>query len=300
VIAYALRRLLWIPLILIATFTVAFALVRVQPGGPFRPTDARTRDLACDPRGAFVAQLAGAAVTWARLDVDTCTGRARDGTPVLTLLRSSAVHTVKLAALALALAVCGGVLGGVLTARPRSLRGERVAVAAIAVGEALPAFALAVFALLVFALGLGLVTPAHPTGLELLVPGAALAGTFAATQARIIRAGLASQNAAGARRAALARGVSPTAAWASSLRLAILPVLGSLGATSSALVMGAIAVEVVFGIPGLGALFVDAARRADSNVLLGGALAFAALLLASNFLLDLLYAAIDPRVRRPR
>jgi ABC-type dipeptide/oligopeptide/nickel transport system permease component len=304
-LAYALRRLLWIPLILAATFAVAFALVRSQPGGPF---DARAPAAAvCDVRAAFAPQLAGALATWARLDVDVCTGRARDGTPVLTLLAAAMRHTLRLSALALSLALVAGIGLGVLLARVGGRAGtraggraERAATAAIAVGEAIPGYASAVFLLLLLALALRWVVPAHPEGLALLLPAAALASSFAASHARAVRAGLSSPQNAAARRARLARGVSSAAAWATSVRLAVLPVLAGLGATSSALVMAGIGVEVVFGVPGLGALFIDAAHRGDSNVLLGGALAFAFLLLASNFLLDLVYASLDPRVRSQR
>ena len=64
--------------------------------------------------------------------------------------------------------------------------------------------------------------------------------------------------------------------------------------------MGGIAVERVFDLPGLGPLVIDAANARDYNVLLGGALAYAALILVANLAADLLYGVLDPRVRSGR
>jgi oligopeptide transport system permease protein len=79
-----------------------------------------------------------------------------------------------------------------------------------------------------------------------------------------------------------------------------LPVASGLGPMISAVMMGGIAVERVFDLPGLGPLVIEAALARDYNLLLGGVLAYAALLMLMNLAAELLYGALDPRVRGAR
>jgi oligopeptide transport system permease protein len=307
-IAYALRRLLGIPLVLLATFVPALLLVRAAPQGPFDPfrklPAAVESALAvhCDIDEPVLSQLAGAATAWLRLTVDGCTGRSlRDAAPVLDVVGGALPVSAALAFLALFLAVAVGVPVGLGLAHLRADVPIRAGRAAVAVVEAVPGFVLAPLFVLVGALGLGLFVPARllppPTW---IVPAGALAVAFAATVARVVRDARRSPEATARVRADLARGLELRRAELRALRLALLPVVSGLGPMSSAVIMGGIAVERVFDLPGLGPVILEAADLRDYNVLLGGALGYAALILVANLAADILYGVLDPRVRGRR
>ena len=296
-IGYALRRLFTIPLVLLATFVLALALVRAAPQRE-QESSALTLD-DCDSDAAFVPLLLRSLVRWIQLDVDPCTGTSHDGSAVLSLLAHAVMPTVTLAGGGLLMAVVLGAIGGALLSRG-GFRARRFISFALAVLEVVPGFVVAPALLWFFGLTLRLAPAAHPEGVSVLLPVLALGITFAASHARAIRDVLLAPDAIAFRRATLARGTSAFAARMAALRLATLPVLGALGATSSAVFMSAIAVEIVFSIPGLGSLFVSAAERADVNVLFGAALCYACILLVSSAAFDLIYATIDPRVRSAR
>lgn len=292
--AYAFRRLITIPVVLVATFIIAFALVRAA--GP-AATDA-TRS-ACDLDGGFAPALLGSLLRWAQLDADPCTGYALDGTPVMSLVAQALVPTLRLAVGGLALAFLLGAAGGGALARGSAGARKPITIA-LSVVEVLPGFVVAPALLWLVGLTWALTPVTHPEGAGLIIPTLALALPFAAGHARAIRDVLVAPESLPLRHATLARGLSPVRARARALRVATLPVLGSLGATASAVFMGAIAVELVFSVRGLGTLFLHAAERSDVNVLLGAALAYAAIILLASALLDLTYAALDPRVRSGR
>jgi oligopeptide transport system permease protein len=85
-----------------------------------------------------------------------------------------------------------------------------------------------------------------------------------------------------------------------ALRGALLPVVSYLGPAFAMVLTGSLVVEKVFFIPGLGKTFVQAALSRDYYVVLGVVVVFSALLALFNFLVDLSYAALDPRVRLGR
>jgi peptide/nickel transport system permease protein len=85
--------------------------------------------------------------------------------------------------------------------------------------------------------------------------------------------------------------------WRYALRTASVPVVTVIGLSASYLLGGAVAIELVFSLPGIGKLLVDAVSRRDYPVVVGIVLAIAVLLALLNLVIDLIYAALDPRVR---
>src|SRR5690606_26952644 len=82
-----------------------------------------------------------------------------------------------------------------------------------------------------------------------------------------------------------------------ALKPALLPVLSYLGPTAAAIMTGSVVVEQIFGIPGVGRFFVQGALNRDYTLVLGVAIFYGALVILFNLLVDLAYAALDPRVR---
>ena len=83
----------------------------------------------------------------------------------------------------------------------------------------------------------------------------------------------------------------------SDLVRAMLPVLSYMGPAIAAILTGSVVVEEVFGIPGIGQLFVRGALNRDYTLVLGVVVFYASLIVALNLVVDILYAVIDPRVR---
>jgi peptide/nickel transport system permease protein len=82
-----------------------------------------------------------------------------------------------------------------------------------------------------------------------------------------------------------------------ALRNALVPIVTVLGLTVALMIGGAVVTETVFGLPGVGNLVVSAVTRRDYPVIQGALLIVAAIYVLINFLVDLLYTVIDPRVR---
>jgi oligopeptide transport system permease protein len=84
-----------------------------------------------------------------------------------------------------------------------------------------------------------------------------------------------------------------------ALKPAMLPVVSYLGPAIAAVLTGAVVVEMVFGVPGLGQLFVRGALNRDYTLVLGIVVFYAALIIVLNLAVDLLYGFLDPRIRNP-
>ena len=96
---------------------------------------------------------------------------------------------------------------------------------------------------------------------------------------------------------ALAKGASPrTVIWKHALKVAVLPVLSFLGPATAQAMTGSFVVEKVFGVPGIGQHFVNAALNRDAGLVMSTVLVFATLLVAFNLIVDVLYTRLDPRI----
>ena len=82
-----------------------------------------------------------------------------------------------------------------------------------------------------------------------------------------------------------------------ALRAALLPLVSYLGPACAGLITGSLVVEQIFNLPGLGKFFVISAMQRDYTVVMGMVIFYAALILVLNLIADLLYAALDPRVK---
>ncbi len=136
-------------------------------------------------------------------------------------------------------------------------------------------------------------TPAH-----VVLPVLTLGLYFAGRVARLMREGMLNTLGAPFLTAARARGLSESAVfWRHGFRLGVLPVVSYSGPLLADLLTGSFVVENLFQIPGLGVFMVNGSLNRDYTVVVGLVLLYAGLLLVLNLIVDLLYAALDPRVR---
>lgn len=200
--------------------------------------------------------------------------------------------------LALIIAVMIGVPAGVFSAMRRGTLIDRAILACVLTGVSIPTFVTGTMLLIVFAVYLqwlpvgGWGSPAH-----LVLPSLTLALPFIAYIARLTRAGMLDALSGDFVRTALAKGASRhTVVWKHAFKVAFLPVLSFLGPAAAQAMTGSFVVEKVFGVPGIGQHFVNAALNRDAGLILATVLVFSFMLVLFNLIVDVLYAKLDPRI----
>ena len=207
--------------------------------------------------------------------------------------------TAALSSLAVVMWVVLAVPFGVLTARFRDSWFDRSVLIAATLTLSLPAFWLA--RMLQYWLGYQLGW--FPIGFfrsffDLLLPAAALAILFVGYYARLIHTNMVEVLDSPYVRAARARGASETAVlFQHALRNAMIPVVTILGMDVAGLLGGVLFIENVFALPGIGTLAVQSVFNLDPPVIMGTVLFSAALVVGANWVVDLLYGLIDPRIK---
>jgi peptide/nickel transport system permease protein len=219
--------------------------------------------------------------------------------PVVGRLASLYPATLTLACYAIILAVCVGVPLGILAAARQNSLLDRLCVGLSALGLSVPTFVSGPILILVFALGLGWFHVAF-TGrpVDFLLPAITLAARPAGLIARMTRASLLDAIRQDYVRTALAKGLSFGAALRRhALRNALVPILTVIGTSTGYLMGGSFVVETIFGIPGIGSTSITSIMEYDYPVIQAVTLLGAAVFVAINLLVDVLYAFIDPRIR---
>jgi ABC-type dipeptide/oligopeptide/nickel transport system permease component len=236
--------------------------------------------------------------------------------------------TLQLALASLLLASLCGVPVGVLAAMRRGSRFDAVVMTLTLFGVSMPIFWLGLMLLVLFAAGLGWLPvgglmpvgldPPRITGMSvidsllsgnatmigaslrhMLLPAVTLASVPLALIARITRAEVLSAATADHVRTARAKGVTDAGVTLRHiLRNAAIPIVTVIGLQLGLLLSGAVLTETIYSLPGLGRLMVDSILSRDYSVVQAGALFIAVLFVLVNLAVDILYAALDPRISR--
>jgi peptide/nickel transport system permease protein len=216
--------------------------------------------------------------------------------------------SLPLAGYALALAVAVGLPAGIVAAARRGRPLDAGLMGATQLGVAVPNFWFAMLMVLVFALRLGWFPAGGFPGWSdplaaahaLTLPAVALALPQAAILARVMRGALLDTLGEDYLRTARAKGLSRGQALRRhALRNALIPVLTIMGLQFSFLLAGAIIIEQVFYLPGLGRLVFQSIAARDLIVVESVVMLLVLAVIVVNFAVDLAYAAVDPRLRRP-
>jgi oligopeptide transport system permease protein len=297
-----IRRLLTAIPTLFAVILLSFLLMRLAPGSPFdteRALDPATRaalehsygfnDPLITQFGRYLWHIAngdfGPSMVYRDFSVSQLVAR---GLPVSMMLGGCA----------LLLAATLGVGGGVVATRYTAEWPDRLIGTAATLLTALPSFVSAPLLVLLFGLSLEWL-PVSGWGdvRHLILPVVALALPVAGAVTKLTRAGLAGAMGGDNIRAARARGLSPMhVIIRHALRPALVPVASYLGPAAAGLLTGAVVIETVFGIPGLGRYFVQGALNRDYPLVMAVVILYAALIILFNLLADLAYGWLDPRV----
>jgi oligopeptide transport system permease protein len=208
--------------------------------------------------------------------------------------------SLMLGGLAIVMALAIGVTAGRFAAVRAGKAADKVIMMLATVATALPTFVTGPALALLFGLWLGLL-PVSGTGdgvAWLIMPVVALALPVSGAIAKLTRAGLASVLKQDHIRTARARGLPEVKIlFKHGLRPALVPVASYLGPAAAGLLTGAVVVETVFGLPGLGRYFVQGALNRDYPLVLGVVTLYAALIILFNLSADLIYGWFDPRMR---
>ncbi|MBX9910178.1 MAG: ABC transporter permease [Beijerinckiaceae bacterium] len=311
-LAFAGRRLIAFVLTLMAAALVIFLMLEVLPGDPAAVTlglnaapealAALRAEMGLD-RPAVVRFLAwvGGLVTG---DLGlSYTYRV----PVSQLIAERMAVTLPLALMAMTLAAAIGVPLGMLAAANHNRPADAAVMVFAQAGLAIPNFWFGLLLVLVFAIGLGWLPAGGFPGWQagagaalrsLALPALALALPQAAILARVTRSAMLDTLQEDFVRTARAKGLGEAATvLRHALRNALIPVVTILGLQFSVLIAGAIIIENVFALPGLGRLVFQSIAQHDLIVVKDLVMLFAALAILVNFLVDLLYGVIDPRLR---
>lgn len=226
---------------------------------------------------------------------------------VASAIGSHIVPTLSLALFAQVLAIIVAVPAGIAAARRPGGIGDRGLMGATLLGISVPSFFLGLILALVFAVSLRVLPVAgysDPTEdfarflVYLILPAVALAAMQAALIARMTRSTMMDVLSANYVTTALAKGLSGgIIMYKHALRNAINPILTVIGQTFGVLITGAVVIETVFNIPGIGQLVVMAIQRRDHELIQGVVLVATLMYLGLNLLVDILYGVFDPRVR---
>ena len=219
--------------------------------------------------------------------------------PVTDFLRRGLPNTALLATCAIVLALVVGVAVGLAAAlRPNTFL-DRFLMSSVLVGVTLPNFVLGPVLILVFALKLGWLPVAgwgDPS--NLILPSVVLAARPAALIGRMTRASMLETLRQDYIRTARAKGLSPmTVLIKHALKNAFLPVLTTTGVSFGYLLSGSFVVETIFTVPGVGYQSINSLFQRDYSVIQGTTLLLAVVFVATNLVIDLLYAVLDPRVK---
>ena len=222
--------------------------------------------------------------------------------PAMQVALEAFPQTLKLAVVAMTLAIALAITIGVLAAaRPGSLF-DRIATTASLAGASAPDFWVAIVAILVFSVNLGLLpTSGTGTALHWIMPIAVLTLRPFGLLTQVVRGTMVGVLTSPYVKTARAKGIARRKIlFVHALRNAMLPVVTVAGDLAAGLVNGAVVVETIFGWPGIGKLMIDAIIRRDFALIQATVLVTAIAIFVLNIVIDLIYAALDPRISHQR
>ena len=309
---YILQRLVGMVAVMFTVVTIVFIIVRIAPGDPAAVM------LGPDATAQDISQLR------ARLGLDQpllvqyalFLGQLIQGDlgesiflnrPVLSALADRAEPTFFLTLFAIAIASVIAIPIGILSAYRRGSLFDQATTTVAMLAASIPSFWLGLLLIQYFAVRFGLFPVSGYGGpganlatrlYHLVLPAIALGVVSSALILRFTRASMLDVLNDDYVRTARSKGMGEfRVVMKHAFKNALIPILTVIGITAALLVSGAVVTETVFGLPGIGSLVVSAVLRRDYPVIQGALLIIAALYVLINFLIDMLYLLIDPRVK---
>ena len=302
---YSIQRLLGAIPTLLILIALAFFMIRVAPGGPFDSERKLSAEVEANLNRVYhldeplYQQFARYLGNLLRGDFGP-SFQYKDYS-VTELIMTGFPVSLRLGGGAMLLALLVGVSFGTIAALRQNRITDHAVMAASMTGISIPNFVMAPLLILLFAVYLRWL-PAGGLGdgslRNLVLPVTALALPQIAYVARLTRGSMIEVLRSNFIRTARAQGLSTFAVITRhALKPALLPVVSYLGPATAAVITGSVVIEQIFGVPGLGRYFVQGALNRDYTLVMGVVVFYGVLIIVFNFLVDLIYAWLDPKVK---
>jgi len=302
---FVLRRFLSIIPTIFIIITLGFVIIRAAPGGPF--SSERTLPAAVLRNIQAKYHLDEPMLKqYFRFLGDVLRGdlgpsfRNKDFS-VNELIGMSLPNSITLGLTALAIALVFGITVGVISALKQNTGADYAAMSLAVTGISVPGFVVGPILMLIFAISLKLLPTSgwiDRQGMKaLILPAITLSlGTFAYI-ARITRASVLESLRSDYVRTARAKGLSTIVIlFKHVLKGALLPVVSYLGPALAGLITGAVAVEQIFAVPGMGRQLILSSINRDYTMIMGTIITYSLILVFLNFIVDIIYGFLDPRI----
>ncbi|MBQ0709967.1 MULTISPECIES: ABC transporter permease [unclassified Ochrobactrum] len=313
---YVTRRLLTFPLVMLGVSILVFVAIRMVPGDSITAMLGTEAGLLTPEQRQSLARYFGIDQSWTiqywRWLGDVLQGNlgvsVTFGKPVLTVILERFPLTLQLAMMSMLIALLVGLPAGVYAAT-RNEKMSDLAVRIFAmIGQSTPSFVLGLLFIYILSAGFGVLpamgefTPfwVNPwqNFLQMILPAITLGFAFAASVTRISRSAMLDVLRDDYVRTARSKGASARSViWRHALPNALIPVVTLSGVEFGYLLGGAVLVEQIYALPGLGRMVLDAILQRDYALVQGSILFIAFNFMIVNLLVDLLYVALDPRIR---
>ncbi len=286
--------------------TVTFFLMHAAPGSPWdaKATGGRRLDPALEasfnrqygldkPLFQQYAIYLGNAIRF-----DFGESYTERGASAVDIIMRGFPYSARIGFLALLVALAIGIPVGVIAALKQNTVVDYGSLVFATIGYALPDFVIAIFLLVVFAVQLDWVPVLFTDWRSYILPSLALGVGGSAIIARLTRSSILETAGQDHVRTARAKGLRQrTVVLRHVVRNAMLPVITVLGPAVAGLITGTIIIERVFGVPGMGYLFIDSITTRDYPVIMATTLFYAAIIVLANLAVDVAYGFADPRIK---
>jgi oligopeptide transport system permease protein len=302
---YIIRRLLGLVPTLFIIITISFFVIRVAPGGPFSAERKVSPEVLenliekynmDDP---LLKQYADYMLRVVQFDLGP--SFVYKDYDVNFYIAQGLPKSMLVGGLAVGVALILGLIAGVISALRQNSVYDYVSMSVAVIGISVPLFVIGPALMYVFAVQLdwlpvaGWIDRLGPVAL--IMPVATLALPPFAYIARLSRASVLEILRSDYVRTARAKGLSsPVIVLKHVLKGSLLPVVSYLGPALAATLTGSVVVEQIFRIPGLGRHFVNSAFNRDYTMIMGTVIVYSAILLIMNFIVDVIYGYLDPRI----
>jgi len=303
---YIVNRLLGMIPTLLIIITLSFFIVRIAPGGPF----ATERNLPEVVKRNIEAKYhldESMVQQYGRYMFDILRGdlgpsfKYKDY-DVNYYIANSLPKSIVLGSWAMLLALLFGISAGIIAAVKQNSWVDYLSMGIAVIGISVPLFVIAPVLQLIFAMKLKWLPTSgwYTTGegwKTVILPAVSLSFAYFANIARLTRSSMLETLRSDYIRTAKAKGMkNTTIIFKHAMKGAMLPIVSYLGPAFAGIITGSIVVEQIFRVPGLGKFFVQSSFNRDYTLIVGVVIVYSVILIIMNFIVDIVYAQLDPRI----